>query len=334
MGKVFKFGILGCGMIANFHAEAIKLIDEAELIAVSDNKKEYAENFAAKHGIKACNSYEEMLSEVDVVCICTPSGFHAENAIQALRAGCHVVLEKPMALNTKDADMIIETSKESGALITVISQLRFAEDLQKVKKLVSENAFGKIAFCDLYMKYYRNEDYFKSSPWKGTLKFDGGGALLNQGIHGVDLLQFMVGEPKVISGKIKTLSHDVEVEDTAVAMLEFENGALGVIEGSTCSYPGFDRRYEIMGDKGYVIVVEDKIREIMLNGEKTVFEEVQKDESSSSNPAAIDCSLHIKQITNLINAINGKEPLLIDAHEGRKAIRIIEDIYNFSKTLN
>ncbi len=329
--KKIKFGILGCGMIANFHAEAIKNIPDAELACACDHNKEYAEKFAAKHGIKACDSFEEMAEKVDAICICTPSGFHAEGAIKALEMGKHVVLEKPMAFTTEEADKIIEICEKSGTLLTVISQLRFSEDIQKVKKLVSENAFGKIVFCDLYMKYHRSEEYFSSSNWKGTFKFDGGGALMNQGIHGVDLLQYIAGEPTVLKGKVSTLSHNIEVEDTAAAVLEFENGALGVIEASTCAYPGFERRIEISGDKGYVILRENKIAELMLNGEKTVIEETNTEIGSASDPTALDFEMHKKQITNLINAINGVEPLLIDAKEGKKAIKIIEAIYNSSK---
>ncbi|MGN0179389.1 MAG: Gfo/Idh/MocA family protein [Monoglobaceae bacterium] len=331
MERKLKFGIFGCGMIANFHAEALKNIDEAELVCAADNKIECAEVFAKKYGIKACGSYKELLENADAVCICTPSGLHAEGAAEALEKGKHVVLEKPMALTSEEADRVIDISRKSGGFLTVISQLRFSEDVQRVKKLVDENAFGKLIFCDLYMKYYRTEEYFRSSAWKGTFKFDGGGALMNQGIHGVDLLQYIVGEPKIIKGKVKTLSHDVEVEDTAVAMLEFKNGAIGVIEASTCAYPGFERKIEIIGDKGYVVLTENKITEIMLNGKKSINKKEKSEKNSANDPTAISYEMHRRQLLNFINAINGKEALLIDASEGRKAVKIIEDIYKSSK---
>ena len=328
---MYKFGILGCGMIANVHADAIKKIENATLIGVADNYVEFSQKFADKHGAKAYASYKEMLAdkEIDAVCICTPSCFHAPNAIEALYAGKHVVLEKPMALSVKAADEVINASKETGKLVTVICQLRFSRDIQRVKKLVEEGAFGKITLCDLYMKYYRNKDYYASSPWKGTLKFDGGGALMNQGIHGIDLIEYMVGPIKDIQGKIRTLSHKIEVEDTAVAMIEFENGALGVIEGSTCAYPGFDRKIEIHGDKGYVVLVENNIEKLMIDGQEQAVEKVEF-VSTASDPSALQSGMHKLQIENLVNAIDGKEKLLIDCIEGKKAVRVIEEIYKSS----
>ena len=328
---MYKFGILGCGMIADIHADAINGIREAKLVAVADNNPKCALNFANKHGAVAYESYEMLLdSDIDVVCICTPSCFHARNAIQAMRAGKHVVLEKPMALSTEEADEVIRVCQETGKELTVICQLRFSEDVQRLKRLVSDNAFGKITLCTLSMKYYRTSEYYSSSPWKGTLKFDGGGALMNQGIHGIDLLEYIVGDVKEVQGKIRTLSHKIEVEDSAVAMLEFENGALGVIEASTCAYPGFERKIEIHGDRGYAILVENSIEKLMINGEEqpTVKGEVA---NTASDPSAVQSGMHRLQIENLIKSIEGKEKLLIDCHEGRRAVRIIEDIYRSSK---
>ena len=327
-----NFGILGCGMIANVHADAIKKIENATLFGVADNYVEFAQKFAEKHGVKVYTNYQEMLADkdIDVVCICTPSCFHAQNAIEAMRAGKHVVLEKPMALSTECADEVIKVSQETGKFVTVICQLRFSADVQLVKKLVNDGSFGRITLCDLYMKYYRSEAYYESSSWKGTLKYDGGGALMNQGIHGIDLLQYMVGDIKDIQGKIRTLSHKIEVEDTAVAMIEFENGALGVIEGSTCAYPGFERKIEIHGDRGYVILVENNIEKLMIDGQEQAVADF-KVAATASDPTAVQSEMHKLQIENLINAIEGKEKLLIDCMEGRKAVRIIEEIYHSSK---
>lgn len=328
---MFKFGILGCGMIAGVHADAIGSIENAELSAVSDNNPECARSFAERRGAVAYESYDEMLkSDIDVVCVCTPSCFHAKNAIEAMRAGKHVVLEKPMALSTADADEVIRVSQETGRLLTVICQLRFADDVRRLKRLVEENAFGKLSLCNLSMKYYRSDEYYSSSPWKGTLKFDGGGALMNQGIHGVDLLEYIVGGVKDVQGIIRTLSHKIEAEDTAVATVEFECGALGVIQGSSCAYPGFERRLEIHGDRGYAVLVENNLKELMINREQipvSDFEVVR----TASDPTAVQSDMHKLQIKNLLLAIDGKEPLLIDAKEGRRAVKIIEDIYKTSR---
>lgn len=331
---MIRFGILGCGMIANIHSMAINKIEDAVLAGVTDVYLESAKAFGEKYAVSVYESYNAMLedADIDAVCICTPSGFHADAAIKALQAGKHVVLEKPMALTVKDADTVNEAVQESGCLLTVISQLRFSKDVQKVKRLVEAGAFGKLVFCDLYMKYWRDPAYYSSSSWKGTFKFDGGGALMNQGIHGVDLLLYIAGNATVVKGKVKTISHNIEVEDAATAVLEFENGALGVIEASTCAHQGFDRKIEIIGDRGYVILRENTIEELVIDG-KDLTEGTGDGVGSAGtarDAAAVKSDMHELQIRNLIRAIQGKEPLLIDAKEGRKAVKLIRDIYESS----
>ena len=325
--RVYRFGILGCGMIANLHASAINSLPDATLAGVADSRAESAASFADRYGVKAYESYGSMLDdpEIDVVCVCTPSGFHAENAIAALEKGKHVVLEKPMAITVADADSIVETCEKTGRMLTVISQLRFSQDVAKVKKLVSEGAFGRITLCSLRMKYYRSREYYSAS-WKGTKRLDGGGALMNQGVHGVDLLQYVVGGIKGVEGRIATLSHSIEVEDTAVATLEFENGALGVIEASTCAHPGFERVIEIHGDRGYVKLVENSIERLILNGENVA---VAKSDSvgTANDPTQLDFKMHAVQIGELVSAIKGEGKLTVDCREGKKAVEIIEKIY-------
>ena len=328
MTKNVKFGILGCGMIASIHADAIKNIEGATLVGVADNNLEFAQKFAFKHSVLAFDSYEQMLgSDIDVVCVCTPSCFHAQNAIDALDNGKHVVVEKPMALSVEDADRVEEASKRNGKLVTVISQLRFSKDVIRLKEYVESGAFGKISLCTLTMKYYRSKEYFASSNWKGTLKFDGGGALMNQGIHGVDLMQYVMGGVKSVSGKIGTLCHSVEVEDTAVATVEFISGALGVIVASTCAYPGFDRKLEIHGEKGYAILTENNLEKLMVEGKEVKLDAFEKS-NTASDPTALASAMHQKQIENLLLAIDGKAQVLVDCSEGKKAVKIITDIYN------
>ena len=331
MSKKVNFGIVGGGAIATFHADAINDLDDANLVGLFDPNPENAKAFSEKYGIKAYGSYSEMLEDagIDAVCICTPSGFHAENAMDALNSSKHVVLEKPMAFTAEEADKIIETCKKSKCILSVISQLRFSDDIRYVKKLVEENAFGTVSFCDLYMKYWRNEDYYSSSPWKGTLAMDGGGALMNQGIHGVDIVLYIMGEAKLLHGKVKTMYHKIETEDTAVALVEFKNGAMGVIEGSTCSFPGYERKIEIMGSTGSVIIKENRIEKLVLNGETVIERTDEHDVKSASDPMAMSNIPHKKQISNFIGAINGTEKLFIDANEGKKAVSLIEKIYNF-----
>lgn len=332
--KKYNFGILGCGVISKTHALAIDNIENATLLGVADNNAEYARAFAQKNGVKAYESYQDMLADkdIDVVCICTPSGFHASNAIDALNAGKHVILEKPMSISNEWADKVIEACERTGKKLTVISQFRFSEDIKRVKKLIEENAFGKISLCTLTMKYYRNPEYYSSSSWRGTLRFDGGGALINQGIHGVDMLDYILGPITNVKGKIATISHDIEGEDTAVALFQTANGALGVIQASTCAYPGFDRRIEIHGDKGYVCLLENKIEKLMVNGEMVDLGELNFTSTANDN-TVMDYRMHKAQFENLINGIEGKEKILVDCYEGKKALAIIQNIYQTSKEI-
>ena len=196
MSKIYHFGIVGCGAAADTHARLLAELPDARLAGVADKNPLAAAQFAEKYGAIAYESYEAMLADesIDVITVATPSCFHKENAIAALDAGKHVVLEKPMALNTVDCDAIIEKIRESGKMLTVMAQMRMSDDVAKVKKLVEENAFGKISLVELSMKYYRDEEYYAGSGWRGTFRFDGGGALINQGIHGIDLISYLLGE--------------------------------------------------------------------------------------------------------------------------------------------
>ncbi len=334
MNKKLNFGIVGTGMISDTHAAAIISLPDAVLYGAAGVISEQTDAFAKKYNITAYPDVESMLCDptIDVVCICTPSGFHAENAITALRHGKHVVLEKPMALTLTDADDVHRVSTEHEKLVTVISQLRFSENIQYIKRLISENAFGKITMCSLQMKYWRDSEYFAGSPWRGTMSMDGGGALMNQGIHGVDLLLYLMGDAKLLSAVTKTAYHKIEVEDTAAAILEFENGAVGTIEASTCAYPGFERRLEILGERGHVVLKEAMIESLVVDRKAVASPNIENSSiGSAQDPKAIDYSLHARQIQNLIDAVHGKAKLVSDCIEGKRALKLIKDIYTMSK---
>ena len=329
-----KIGILGCGGIAHTHAQAIDGIANAELVGVTDKNFDNASKFADAYNTKAYQSYEAMLSdsEIDIISICTPSGFHQQTAIDALNAKKHVIVEKPMALSVEGCDAIIDASVKNDRLVTVISQMRFADNFIKVKRLIEDGRFGRILSAELSMKYWRDSEYYSSSSWRGTVELDGGGALMNQGIHGVDLMIHLLGEPKVLFGKTKAILHDIEVEDIAIATLEFENGAQGVIQATTCLYPGFSRKLSVYGTDGYVIMNEDVVEEIMIDKKMTEWvNNSTVNPDSARNPTAMDAELHRRQIQNLVNAIDGSEKLYSDVNEGKKAVKLICDIYNKSK---
>lgn len=330
------FGIIGCGTISNWHAQAIKQIEGATLIGATDVHENSRINFASKYEIKAFSSVEEMLgdSEVDVVCICTPSGLHAPLAVQAAKAGKHIVVEKPMALNLKETDEIIEACEKNKVKLAVISQLRFTDAVCKLKNAVDGGKLGKIVMGDVYMKFYRSQEYYDAGGWRGTWKMDGGGALMNQGIHGIDLLQYIMGPVKTVFAHTKTLARNIEVEDTAAAILEFQNGAMGVIQGTTSIYPGSPRLLEVNGDKGTIVLEEDSVSKWVIEGEDTP-EDIaigRTNSNAASNPTAFSIDGHIKQLSDMVNAVKNDTRPMVDQYEGRKPIEIIMAIYESSRT--
>ena len=334
--KELRFGIVGCGMVAVTHADAIADCDGAVLGGVFDRGAARCEAFAAARGVRAYASYEEMLAspEIDAVCICTPSGLHFEQAKAALDAGKHVVVEKPMALNTADAEELVRHAEDAHCLLTVISQYRFYEDMVRVKRLVEEGAFGRLTLCDLYMKYWRDPAYYAGSTWRGTWTMDGGGALINQGIHGVDLMRFLLGDVRLIKGCARTLFHNIEVEDTVAAVVEYGTGTLGVIEASTAVYPGFSRRIEIHGTRGYAVLVNYALEKLCIDGEMLVDGSIALDEGTSSDPTKLSHRGHLLQFENFVAAVKGEESLVSTARDGLEAVRLIEGIYRSSQNTN
>jgi UDP-N-acetyl-2-amino-2-deoxyglucuronate dehydrogenase len=334
--KKLGFGIIGGGIIANWHADAIRKLDGAELTGVTDVNENTRKAFAGKYDIRDFNSLEEMLSSsgIDVVCICTPSGMHAPLAIQAANKGKHIIVEKPMAITLEQCDEVIQACEVNRVKMAVISQLRFTDAVQKLKDAVDRNLLGRLVMGDIYMKYYRSQEYYGNGGWRGTKKMDGGGALMNQGIHGIDLLQYIMGPVKTVFGHAKTLARTIEVEDTATALVEFKNGALGVIQGTTSIYPGSPRRLEVSGDKGSIVLEEDSIFSWNIEG-REVPEDVKIGHSevmSSNNPTAFSIDGHVKQIGDMINAISDNRRPLVDQYEGRKPVEIILAVYESSRT--
>lgn len=259
-GKI-GFAVIGCGMISKFHISAISRIEEAYLAGVYDASRERAEGTAAEHGVRAYGSFEEIWEDeaVDAVCICTPSGLHGAAACEALAHGRHVLVEKPMALTLEDCDRMLRLAGEHHVKLSVVSQLRFSPAVQQARGFLERGVLGRLVTADLHMKYFRSQEYYDSGGWRGTWAMDGGGALMNQGIHGVDLLLYLAGPVESVYGRAATLARRIEVEDTVSAVAVFKSGALGVIQAGTAVYPGFPRRIELCGDKGSVILEEDKI---------------------------------------------------------------------------
>lgn len=328
---MIKIGLVGCGAISNVHVNALKGNDDAVLYGVCDFNYERAQEFAKEHNVIAYKTLEQMLDDpnVDSVSICTPSGLHAEQTILALEKGKHVLTEKPMALNVADCKKIIETEKRSGKKVSVVSQLRFGKDILKVKQLIEDNCFGKLTNCDIYIKYYREPNYYASSPWRGTLKMDGGGALINQGVHGVDVMNFILGKPTVVFSNVDTRIHKIEGEDNCVSLLRYPNGASGIIQASTATPPGFPLKILIHGEKGFVEITENEITKLYLNGEYQIITTASETSNRASSNKVLDFSGHQKQYRNFINSINNDEKLVSSSQDGLNSLEVIENVYKF-----
>ena len=330
-----RFGIVGCGSVSEFHAKAIDSIAEAELTGACSASAQSLARFIERHpGIRPFDSFEAMIAcpDIDAVCLCTPSGLHTSQAIAAMRAGKHVVCEKPMSLTLEEADALIATAARTGAKVCVISQFRFSPAVQEIRRAIDAGAFGKIVCGTLSMPYYRSQEYYASASWRGTWAMDGGGALMNQGIHGVDVFRFLMGPVKRVSAVTRTLTRHMETEDSAVAALEFTSGALGTIQASTTAYPGYPRRIEIFGERGSVALEEDSIArwDLPIACHLPVGQAAQN--VGASDPNAISNAGHTLQIRSFVDSVLHGAPLTADASTGRLPLEIILAIYESSRT--
>jgi UDP-N-acetyl-2-amino-2-deoxyglucuronate dehydrogenase len=336
------FGIVGCGMIARFHARAIGEVRGAKLVACFNRTPEKADAFAAEQKCRAYHSLDELLADraVDVVTVATASGAHLEPAVAAARAGKHVIVEKPLEITLKRCDQIIHACDKAGVRLATIFPSRFHDSSQELKRAVEAGRFGRLTLGDAFVKWYRTQAYYDSGAWRGTWQLDGGGALMNQAIHSVDLLQWLMGPVAEIRAQTALLAHErIAVEDTAVASLRFENGALGVIEATTAAFPGYLKRIEIHGSQGSAMIEEEDIvkwdfakkdsrdaaiRRQMARGKSTG--------GGAADPAAIGHQAHAKQFRDFVEAMQKGWPALIDGAEGRRAVEIILGIYKSADT--
>lgn len=336
------FGIIGTGAIAAIHAAAIKAMQKGILIGCFDIDIKRAYQFSEKYNCKAYDDLDKMLAndDIHIVTIATPSGLHMDSAVKAANAKKHIIVEKPLEITAEKCDEIIDAAEKNKVLLAGIFPTRFYPSMEIVKKAIENGKLGKMVLADAYVKWYRSQEYYDSGKWRGTWALDGGGALMNQSIHAVDLLQWFAGGVKSVNAEMDTLTHErIEVEDTAVSTVKFNNGALGVIEGTTSSYPGLPKTITIHGSKGTIILEENNIIkwefENMTEKDKTIVEKYGKTSSGkggAANPMNIDYIGHQKQFENMVDAVETGTPLLIDGKEAKKAVQIIESIYKSART--
>lgn len=324
MLKPVSFAIMGCGVIADIHAQGISKLDEAVLTAVCDVDEEKGKAFADKYGAQYYASYEEMLADsaIEVVNICTPSGMHPEHTMLAARAGKHIICEKPLAIKLDDLLHMIQVCKEENVKLATVFPRRMAPAAQYVKRMLEEGKLGKLTLCDAYVKIYRSQQYYDSAGWRGTWAVDGGGAMMNQGIHIVDLLQWFAGPVQTIYGKAYALQRSIEVEDTAVSSLTFERGGLGVMVMTTTSNPELGQRVELHGERGTLVYEDDQIKQLMIDGEAV--------ELPAFEPFSVLPDGHRIQIRDMAYAVReGREPV-VTGEDGIHALQMILGTYESS----
>ncbi len=331
------FGIIGCGMIANFHAKAIAELRDAKLVACFDMFPAAADKLAAATGCQAYHDLVAMLADpkVEVVTICTPSGLHMEPAVASAQAGKHVIVEKPLEVTLSRCDRIIEACEKAGVKLATIFPSRFHESSQLMKQAVDKGRFGRLTMGDAYVKWFRTQQYYDSGAWRGTWKLDGGGALMNQAIHSIDLLTWLMGPVAEINAVTARLAHErIEVEDVATATVRFANGALGVIEATTAAFPGFLKRVEIHGSEGSAVLEEEDIKSWEFakptKQDAALLARMQgktKTGGGAADPAAIGHHGHMLLFKDAVQAIRKGTKPAIDGQEGRRSVEIILAIY-------
>lgn len=334
MTRCLKFGIIGCGVISDNHAKSI-IENGGQLLACVDAIEDNARVFGEKYGCDWGTDYKELLKreDIDIVCICTPSGMHPEMTVEASLYGKHVIVEKPMAISLEQADWMIGECRKNKVKLAVISQHRFDKSTKLVKKFVEEGQLGQLVLGDAAIKWYRTQEYYDSGEWRGTWNLDGGGALMNQGIHTIDLLQYIFGETESITAYTATLAHErIEVEDVATASIKFKSGALGTIVGTTCAYPGLSARLEIHGTNGSAIIDNDLLTYFNSKElDQSSLNETAAAQETGSSTAEIGHYAHKLQIKDMMDAILEDREPLVNGEEGRKPLEIILAIYESAK---
>lgn len=336
------FGIIGLGLIADFHARAIAEAAGAKLVAVCGRDAGKARAFAASYGenIFSTNDLTALLArpEVDAVCIATPSGAHLEPTLAAARAGKHIVIEKPIEITLARMDELLTGVAATGVKLMPIFQARFGEGARTVKAAVEAGRLGRLSLASAYVKWQRTPAYYADS-WHGTFALDGGGALINQAIHAIDLLQWFAGLPtEIFSWNTRRVHTGIEVEDTAVATLRYADGALGSIEATTAAFPGWARRIELCGENGSIVLEDDRIIRwdfrAPQSGDEAILSAKADDSmrSGAGSPGAMSHQGHLRQIENLVAAIHEGASLAVDGAEARKAVALILALYRSAQS--
>lgn len=349
--KPVRTALIGCGKVGGLHAAALTSLPESTLVAVCDSALDRAEAFAGRYGGRPFCDFSKLIRETgaEAVFICTPHPLHAEATVIAAEAGVHVMVEKPMAASLADCDRMLRAAEKSGVTLSVMSQRRFYESALRMKAAIDAGRIGQPILGLFLMFSWRDEAYYRSDPWRGKWSTEGGGVLVNQSPHQLDLLRWFMGDVQEISGQWANLNHPyVEVDDTAVATLKFKNGALGSIVTSLCQKPGLFTKVHVHGSNGSSIGVEtdrgatfiagvSKIAEPPLNDLWTIpgeehrlaeFHAADRAQFATIDPVT---HYHTLQIQDFLRAIRADRPPLVSGQDGRAVVEMFSAIYESHK---
>jgi UDP-N-acetyl-2-amino-2-deoxyglucuronate dehydrogenase len=338
--------LIGCGVVGEVHATALAELaqsSQGHLAGVMDIDSAKAQTFGRQWEVSATNSLDEALSwpDVQMVHVCTPSGLHAQIGIQAAQAGKHVLVEKPIDVTLESADRLIQVCREAGVTLGVVSQHRFDPGFRQLQTAVRQGVLGQLVLSEARVKWYRSQEYYDSASWRGTRELDGGGVLINQAIHYVDLLLTLCGPVERVNAYTATKVHQLDVEDIAAAVLQFRTGAIGTILGSTAIFPGLAERLEISGSDGTAIVEDgdliymatrEALGDVGSHGrpwDRGLISRVAQQSTSHAPPYG---GRHTNQIADFINAVVQGRPLAVTAADGRAALALVLAIYRSAAT--
>lgn len=331
--KKLGFGIIGTGAVVRAYVDSLSEIPDAKLVGLYSATPEGAERARSTFNCSATSDLEAFLADpaIDVICVCNESGRHGQAIIQAAHAGKHVLSEKPLEITTQKIDKVIETCQAAGVILGCSFQNRFNPAYMALERAVRGSHLGKLLLGNAHIHWYRPPEYYLQRQWRGTRDLDGGAALINQGIHTIDLLLNLLGPVNSVSGHVRTRVHAIEGEDVAAAQLVFDNGALGTISGGTALYPGYPERLEVFGEDGSVILEGGKILHWQVKGmPKPQFGPEIDGPGGASSPMAIGHTNHKKLLEDFIGAVRENRSPAVDGWAARPSVAVIEAIYRAS----
>lgn len=327
-------GIIGTGSIVNAYVKCINELETAQLVALYTKSADRVEEAEKHFGAPVFDDIEKLLAlpEIQLICVCNESGNHGIAIKKSSEAGKHVLSEKPLEVTPEKIDEVIDSCKKNNIILGCVLQNRCSEDYQIVEKNVREGKLGKLLMGNAHINWYRNKEYYSKNPWRGTKKYDGGAAFMNQGIHTVDLLLNLMGPVKSVFGNMKTMVHDIEGEDVGMGILNFDNGAMGTITAGTALFPGYPERLEIYGEKGSILMEGGKIVQWNVQDVPSpIFIENKEAKSGATDPTNIGHFNHKTVIQDMIDAIKQNRSPMVEGAEARKAVAVITALYRSSQ---